>query len=79
MSYRTDCSKFDMVNVGNPGSVPWCSVTGEFEPRCDLCTRPNKTKHDVIKELSTEQFAVWLSTCTGSNAEDWLEFLKGEA
>ena len=86
MSYRTDCSKYGETYVGNPGPVPYCSMTGELEPRCDLCTRPKYTRHDMLKDMPADELAKFLTYILNAPTEyssysvsDWLDWLKGES
>ena len=48
MRYRKTCALYGEVNMGNPGSVPWCSDKG-LEPDCENCTRSDKTNADRIR------------------------------
>lgn len=85
MSYRTNCSKYSETYVGNPGPVPYCSMAGELEPRCDLCTRPIFTKRDMLNEMSDKRFAEFLESIVhtpaviGFSSSDWLLWLNEEA
>ena len=78
MSYRPNCAKYGETYVGNPGPVPYCSMTGELEPRCDKCVRPNFTNFDHIQEMNEEELASWVIDITEDKTTDWLAWLKEE-
>lgn len=59
MKYRTDCKMYSLVNMGNPGGVPHCSIKG-LEPDCQNCQRPSNTNVDILHTMTDEQFAHWL-------------------
>lgn len=58
--YRTECTMYDEVSVGNPGKVPYCTEQDKIEPDCTNCERPNVTKADKIRSMSDEELAGWL-------------------
>lgn len=55
--FRTNCSMYEEVAMGNPGKVPYCSERDEFEPDCQKCKRPNYTKGDKIRHMSDKKLA----------------------
>ena len=65
MIYRTNCKMYTEVNVGNPGDVPCCSLTGKLEPDCSKCERPNITNADRIRAMTDEEMAAWLCEISG--------------
>ena len=79
MSYRTKCSMYVEVDMGNPGRVPWCAETGKFEPQCDLCERPKFTNLDLVRQMPAEDLASLLAEIADENTEDWLKWLGEEA
>ena len=84
--YRTKCTMYDEVDVGNPGKVPYCAKQDKLEPDCQHCKQPYVTNADKIRQKSDEDLAAWLeglvkiAAATGRDAFDqtWLEWLKEE-
>ena len=84
--YRTECTMFDEVYMGNPGKVPYCNERDQFEPDCTNCKRPNVTKADKIRSMTDEELAKKISgiesfalTCGGGwPPEKWLDWLRQE-
>lgn len=89
--YRTECTMFDEVYMGNPGKVPYCNERDQFEPDCTNCERPNVTQADKIRSMTDEELADLLVSTDGDfppNCEDvpvrkleayWLDWLRREA
>lgn len=60
MKYKTNCKMYDEEYLGNPGPVPYCKMTGTFEPDCEKCTRPNYTNGDYIRSMNDYDLAEWI-------------------
>ncbi len=85
--YRTECTMFSEVYMGNPGKVPYCNERDKFEPDCTNCERPNVTKADKIRAMADEELAKKISGIEsfaltrggGWPPAKWLDWLKQEA
>lgn len=88
--YRTKCTMYDEVDVGNPGKVPYCAKQDKLEPDCQHCKQPCVTNADKIRTKTDKQLAEWLTFVESRILEkqpmlerealesDWLEWLKEE-
>lgn len=71
--YRTECTMYDEVSVGNPGKVPYCAKQDKLEPDCQHCNQPCVTNADRIRAMTDEEMAAWLCEISG-----WLPLYEGK-
>lgn len=88
--YRTKCTMYDEVSLGNPGKVPYCAKQDKLEPDCQHCKQQYVTNADKIREMTDEELAELLDQTyfngmvVGKNSRHsvdikyWLKWLKEE-
>lgn len=71
--YRTKCTMYDEVSVGNPGKVPYCAKQDKLEPDCQHCKQPYVTNAQKFKEVFGDKAIYAISSPNVQALKDWLD------